>query len=373
MAQNYEIEIQAQPSIYGSKDRTIKVYFSEPEKGADKDTGLLLIFAGYGGSAKSNVYAKMRRQFADEYNLFTVQCDYFGYEYMQNDIPKVITEEMLRDTLSNAELDLLQRDYDKYSHILRGKIFRQKVELNENPDDFNDMGLMQAIDNLRTVKVVFDIIEGNGYKLNPNRIYAYGFSHGAYLAYLCNALCPDIFTGIVDNSSYLKPYYFNHSRISEVIKEGIRVDQIFIYKANKYIQDEEILYLPYLYNQFINKARIICFAGDEDGMTSLDNKKAFLSVVDNSTVDVITKMRVDRKCFKSNGHGLDADFIELFRYAYNKYFAQKELDKKKKKQSIEFKNAEFESSSFRYEVCWEDGIPLLKREKKTKTHKNECG
>lgn len=362
MAQNYEIEIQAQASIYGSKDRTIKVYFSEPQKGADKDTGLLLILAGYGGSATSNIYTKMRQQFADEYNLFTVQCDYFGYEFMQNIPADEITDEMIKETLSNAELDLLRREYDKYVHILNGKIFFQHIKLNESSDDFNDMGLMQMIDNLRALKVVIDIVMENGYTISPDRVYAYGFSHGAYLAYLCNAFCNNLFTGIIDNSSYLIPYYLNHSRDTAIVKDGIRIDQIYTYNANKYIQDEEILNLRYLYRQFKNDARIICFAGDGDFMTSLDDKKAFLSTVDNSTVDVITQKRVDMRCFKSNAHGLEADFIELFKYAYDKYFDQSPK-KEKKRRFIEYKDTFFDSSSFHYEVKWEEGIPILYRKK----------
>jgi len=200
MANSYETEVQAQPSIYLPKERTMKIAFSEPEAGVDEETGILLIIAGYGGQLSSNVYTKMRNQFADDYNLMTVQCDYFGYQYMGSDYPVVVDDELLKSSLSAAELDLLNRDYERYRHILQGKVFTQDIELGETPSDFNDMGLMQAIDNARVVKILLDIIKENGYSINEKRIYAYGFSHGGYLAYLCNAMWPGLFTGIIDNS-----------------------------------------------------------------------------------------------------------------------------------------------------------------------------
>ena len=174
MANSYETEVQAQPSIYLPKERTMKIAFSEPEAGVDEETGILLIIADYGGQLSSNVYTKMRNQFADDYNLMTVQCDYFGYQYMGSDYPVVVDDELLKSSLSAAELDLLNRDYERYRHILQGKVFTQDIELGETPSDFNDMGLMQAIDNARAVKILLDIIKENGYSINEKRIYAYG-------------------------------------------------------------------------------------------------------------------------------------------------------------------------------------------------------
>lgn len=360
MEHAYEIEVLAQPSIYSPQERTMKIYFSEPKNGIDQNTGLLLIIAGYGGNARSNVYSKMRRQFADDYNLLTVQCDYFGYEYMQNNTPIEITKYMLESVLTDAELELLQLDYDKFSHILKGKEFQQIVELDETPDHFNDMGLMQAMDNLRAVKVVTDIAENNGYMLNPYRIYAYGFSHGAYLAYLCNAFCPQRFTAIIDNSAYLTPFFLTAQRETTMMEDGLHIDLIYRYKAKDIIQDVEILSLPRVYQQFKNEAKIICYVGENDHMTALEKKKEFLNEVENTKVEVVTQSRVDRICFYSTKHGMSADFVELFRYTYAKYLTQ-DGKKRKSEKVITYDNVEYETDMFRYIVSWEDGIPILLR------------
>ena len=362
MANNYELEIQAQPSIYAPKQRTLKIYFSEPEKGVDKQTGVILLAAGYSGNANSNVFKKMRNNFADEYNALVVQCDYFGYQFMQDDYEVEITQEELEKRLTPAEKELLFRNYDKYKHLLHGKIFEQKIELGESESDFNDMGLIQAMDNLRALKVVLDIAKDNGYQLRSDRIYAYGFSHGAYLAYLCNALCPNLFRAIIDNSSYLVPRYLEKDRRFGVLSDGINVTQIFSYRAKDYVTDKEIYDLRKIYSQFENKSRIICFAGEEDHMTSLEDKKAFLNKVENSVVETVTKKRVDMSRFKNCEHGLGADFIELFKYTYAAHIEPVEKQNLRKKcEPIEFSDMSLKTELYEYQVSWESGIPVLYR------------
>lgn len=362
----YETELQAQPGIYAPAERTITMYFAEPDAGIHKDTGVLLLFANYGESAMSDKYIEMREQLADTYNLVTVQCDYFGYEYMQNNIEPNITPEVLASALSQAELTLLEDDYEQYAHILTGKIFKQDIDLEETLENFNDMGLMQAMDNLRVMKVLFDILKNNKYQINENRIYAYGTSHGAYLAHLCNAFCPGLFTGMIDNSAYLTPYYFKNSRNIPIFCDNIHIEQIVNYKASEYIQDEEILSLPQLYEQFFNQAQIICYAGEEDTITTLEDKKHFANQIEHCKVETVTKYRIDKYHFKSAKHGLDADSLALFHHAYTLYLEPKEKERKKKKNKhqIIYTDMSFETAMFRYDIKWEDEIPILYRTEK---------
>ena len=362
MANSYEIEVQAQPSIYLPQERTMKIAFSEPEAGVDEETGILLIIADYEGKLSSDVYTEIRNNFADDYNLMTVQCDYFGYQYMGDDYPVVVDDELLKSSLSAAELELLNRDYERYQHILQGKIFTQDIELCETPSDFNDMGLMQAIDNVRAVKILLDIIKENGYSINEKRIYAYGFSHGGYLAYLCNAMWPGLFTGIIDNSAYLIPFYLKKPRKFDVFQENIQIKQKMEYKAFEYVKDEQIMELPYIYSQFDNKAQIMCYAGETDGMTSLEDKKAFLNKVEHTNIATVTRYNMNREYFTTTDHGLGADFVKLFRLAYDSFLESETY--KCKQHKITMEDVEYETDMFRYKVMWEDGIPVLKRDKK---------
>lgn len=47
------------------------------------EISIFLFILGYEGNANSNAYKKMRYEFAHKYNLITIQCAYFGFEFMQ--------------------------------------------------------------------------------------------------------------------------------------------------------------------------------------------------------------------------------------------------------------------------------------------------
>ena len=90
MAKEYTLDIYGHNSIYTQDylknnydKRKFKVRFCEPDFGVNEDTGILLFVSGFGANSNSNVYKKMRQTFANKYNLITIQCDYFGNEFMQ--------------------------------------------------------------------------------------------------------------------------------------------------------------------------------------------------------------------------------------------------------------------------------------------------
>lgn len=131
MASEMEVFISAQDSIYvpgggGNKQRRLRVVFSIPEMGINAKTGILCLIPGYGDCIDSRVYHKMRTQFADEYNMAVLQCDYFGIQYMQNFEEKL---EQIVDGQMLSGKDEIQADIDTGESWL----------------DCNDMGVMQEM------------------------------------------------------------------------------------------------------------------------------------------------------------------------------------------------------------------------------------
>ena len=92
MSTEIQNRVETQPSLYDPVKRTVDYRFDIPEQGVNKDTGIMLFVGGYGATAQSNVFKKMRSLFSDKYNLITVQCNYFGHEYMW--IPKDIVGDL---------------------------------------------------------------------------------------------------------------------------------------------------------------------------------------------------------------------------------------------------------------------------------------
>lgn len=142
----------------------------------------------------------MRNEFTDKYNLITAQCEYFGIEFMKSEIgirPNEFTQEELH--LINLPSE---NGYGSTKKIIK--------KFNENKDNMNDMGHIQAMDNLISIASVIEILKNNNLVFNKNKILIYGYSHGAYLAHLCNLFSQNLFSTIIDNSAY----------ISKILRQG---------------------------------------------------------------------------------------------------------------------------------------------------------
>lgn len=331
MAISYEISEYMHNSIYVDMSehkpyscRKTNIYFSEPELGINKETGILLFIAGYGGNANSNVYKKMRDEFADKYNLVTVQCDYFGYEFMQDTksikIPEIDKKELTK-FFSNDEIEEIYNenklDFNKLLEI--GKKYNITLSVsenlsNENLYNFNDMGIMQTLDNIVAVLKVMSIMYENGHEFNTKKVIIYGHSQGAYLSYLCNRFCPTLFSAIVDNSSWLYPQYLIENRIFSYFIDNLILKVQFEYLARRINLNNKILDLNHLYSNFENTCKIISYHGVTDGLISHVEKKNFCSKISQCDYNEVTEEEVDGEIFKSTNHGLGADFLKLFDY-----------------------------------------------------------
>lgn len=361
MAKKYELEIVGQPTWYSDTPRTIKMYFSEPEQGLNEETGVLLLLAGYGGHAESRVYQKMRREFADSYNLVTVQCDYLGYRHMQGDHHMPVTEEVLKNSLSDAEYAKLLEDFQgNRASILKNALLQGYVELAETDDDYNEMGLLQAMDNLMAVKVLLDILQENGVTPPKDRMYMYGQSHGAYLAYLCNYLAPTLYAGIIENSAYLLPEYLSCDR--EVIKEGEEVSlrKLYHYQVRDERKPDLQAYdLRTLYDGMETDTIVICFHGADDTMIPLAEKKAFLETLPHAYLHEISAEDVDGEMFTSSSHSLGADLLKVFARGYQELVEKQSGSMTAK--VLPPAEKQFATDLYEYRIHWEEGIPLLER------------
>lgn len=313
MSIKYTLETVGHPSIYNPQSRKLLIEFEVPSSiVANNAPGIIILIPGYGGNIYSNVYKKMRNVFADENNFITVQCNYFGSEFMQ--------KEVLKETIAY----------------------------------FNEMGPIQAMDNLIALKCVKDYCDENEIQYNSKIVVAYGHSHGAYLAHLMNVLMPEVLSCIIDNSGWLFPDHINKSRYLYRVSETgdpVLVAQID-YLIKNIIMDREIYNLRIMYPK-INETRIISFHGVDDTLISVNDKVNFLCGVRNTSIELIGKSRIDNKIFNSSTHGLGADFLELFRYVLRNYKLESQNT------VLKFRDRIFETQYASYKIDNEDGIPIL--------------
>lgn len=168
------------------------------------ETGLLFLAPGFGGTIESNVYKKMRDVFADKYNLVTLQCAYFGEEFMQK--PESINlkngaKEVAR-YLNAAELEKFRKNPSSFFNLLSSKsgTLPFVANMNETENNFNDMGFMQAIDIVTALEAIKIILKENDLPFNEQKTIGYGHSHGAYLLHLSNRLAPHLFSYIINEA-----------------------------------------------------------------------------------------------------------------------------------------------------------------------------
>lgn len=181
MARENYMSIPAHNNIYTSEHnyRNLDIYFSEPEKGVNNATGLLLLIPGFGANPQSNIYKKMRLKLADKYNLTVIQCNYFGSQYMQSSKRVVFLDdyEQFRDIVSEHDLKLLKSENTSFESKLKtlsnySCLLRVSEVLGEDEASFNDMGFMQAMDLLTSLAAVKLIFKDNNLAFNEEKIIA---------------------------------------------------------------------------------------------------------------------------------------------------------------------------------------------------------
>ena len=259
-------------------DRKFTLYMYEPDDGINEDTGILLLIAGFGGHSNKNVYKKMRRIFANKYNLITIQCDYFGFEFMQSEIKE------------------------------------------ESIYNFCDMSFLQAMDNIYSTLYAMDYAMSKSDKINFKKIIIYGNSHGAYLAHLCN-LYSGIFTHILDNSSWLYPKYLSSYR--GITKDGNKFN--IKYLASEILgSNNPFLKLSFLYENFKNNCVIKAYHGIDDKLIKYEDKEKIFGGGYINCLELIKISTIDNNVFFSTEHSLGADYLKIFELFYNNLHFEKD-------------------------------------------------
>lgn len=376
MANDFTLEIPAQP-YWGCKNkRNVTVYFSMPEDEIIEESnqlpGICLLVAGFGGESTASVFAKMRNKYADKHNLIMVQCDYMGFEFMGKSL-QMEKDQVMHSALNNPLGFCSMEEWEHYVDE-GGVILNSKVSDNETRDNFSEMGMFQALDCIRALVSVIELLNNIGVEIDSKKIIGYGFSQGAYLLYLMNAMFPELFTLIIDNSAWIVPKYLEDERIlfsplqiGLKDKNGVVTNSIITFAlkekfhALQWIEDLEAYDLRIVCAQMSNKAKIISFHGVDDNLVSIDDKKMFLSLLENVELKIVSDKDIDGKMFKSTSHGLDADFLELFEYVVTEDNLKRWLGKYDENRDI-LVGATFKTSKYIYKLAIEDGLPVINRE-----------
>lgn len=191
--------------------------------------------------------------------------------------------------------------------------------MEESVSNMNDMGIMQAVDNINAVFSIIDNVKEKGIVLNLKNTVVYGVSHGAYLAYYCNRICPNIFKLVIDNSAYVIPNYLTNPRYLNLDYVDMKIVVLFKYLISKHIVLDEMYDLAKQYKDFTNQSYIVCLHGKNDKLISIIEKHEFADKINKMVFLEIGEEDLDGEVFCSSEHGLTGDFIKMFKFVYENF------------------------------------------------------
>lgn len=362
MAKSYDLTMAGHPNIYDDSERELPIWFCEPEAGVNSNTGILLLTSGFGESVTSDECVQARQRLADEHNFVTVQCEYFGNRFMGTQLNPSFTfkKAALQQVFTPDEWQQI----DEGDSLNMTKLLEYGVnypihlegvnQLGESLQEFNDMGMMQALDNVAAVLTVMAILDDNELPYDRSRIVAYGHGHGAYIQHLCNAMAPRLFAAQVDYHSWLFPDYLALPRVLHYQRGRMKQSILFDYLARKQPIDQELLRLPSLYRRFQNQSRLICFEDRNTDEELRIAKKSFCHQVPNATY-------IECGGIQEAAKYVDNDYYTMFDYAMNML----KLDARESA-SGELMNTQVHTAMYRYDITYNLGLPQLTRSSKSR-------
>ena len=129
---------------------------------------------------------------------------------------------------------------------------------------------------------------------------------------------------------------------------------MYDYFARNVIRDKEILNLQFLYSKFRNNCNIISYHGITDNLVNCSDKAKLCKMIDKCIYNEISQNKVDNVIFKSTNHGLDADYLKLFKYTMQEYSIQFEKDTR-----LVLENTTFQTSRYKYLISYDNIMPKI--------------
>lgn len=291
MAKIYEFTIDSHHNIYTGSERTITYSIAIPENGIAQSTALLVMSYGYGGYYNSNIFLKLMNKLPDLYDIAVVNGTFFGSNYFKND----------KITIDLSKLS----KYDEQGYVL--------VEPDETLEDFNDMGLMQAMD---TIYMTMDALEKMGSTEHPRNVIMFGSSHGGYIGHLANVLCPNLYNYLFDISAYTFPEYLPKVRVLTVDTSCLKmiIAMNFLIKRDPSIQpDHDLFNLKNWYRETTGTCKAIMFQGMHDQMVDYLEKQELADILgSNAEYVVFGPNDVDGNLIQNDEHSLGMNFEIMF-------------------------------------------------------------
>ena len=175
-----------------------------------KPKAIVFIIPGFGEDTNSGYMDKLRKYVAETFSVVAINVFYHcfysrpnngaGIEFDDNDVF------VLKDVIERYRIDFsmvkeINREVVLEKLLATDKEITISMTLVPKNNEYQNFGVMQAIDHLNVLKDIRERIEG----VNNIPVVCFGSSHGAYIAHMMVKIAPGVIDNIIDNSSYVKP------------------------------------------------------------------------------------------------------------------------------------------------------------------------
>ncbi len=391
--------IPAHPTEFADykDEREIDIYVTEPREGINDNTGIMLIIHGAGAYAESAYFEKLRKDWANRYNVITLGVNYLGTKERIDtklSFPDDSIQKLFQKLTTSQREEFLAKNEHSIDDLIvhfPNQDFLNEIfvynDIKRSIKDYCDYGFIQAIDCLYAVYYVLSLCSYYGIKINKNRIFAYGSSLGGYLAQMCLRFAPSTFRLIADNSGFVnippkEIFPVDMGATAKcVMKNGMIVSLIWsqLYSQNP---NERFYFSPDMfqirsldYSSSLDsfgklcKSQIFMFHGRDDLIVNADGKndlhKKYLEHGIESSFFCFSEKDVDNKVIKNSGHAMGADIKKLFEKYCDEYCIEEAADNDFAKQTDFDKGSviKYNTENGYFIIDYSAGVPSIKFER----------
>jgi len=325
------------------RDTSLEYRVSYPS--AEKAKAIVFIIPGFGADTNSDYMDKLREYVANTFSVVAVNVFYHCF-YSRPENGATLAFDDLDIYYLKKVIEEFNIDFSDVEEINKESVLKKLHSLNRDitismtlipkNDEYQNFGLMQAVDHLNVLKDLHKTLEGS----QNLPVVCFGSSHGGYIAHIMAKIAPATISHVVDNSSYVKaplqyvvgkesdvntPEFFLHEgklRVHCFVQSYWTTDSSSPYYFS---QDRSLMrdisnlqHIKVCAKDVKNKTNYSIYHSVEDSIAPVEDKKLLCKNLEESGYSVafhlFSKMEeIDGKLIKNLQHGMSMSIKELIK------------------------------------------------------------
>lgn len=309
-----------------------------PDRGIDRDTGLILFVTGYGMPPCGSYVRNLLTYLANRHNCIAVSVDYFGADPWRKDTCRWVPHpDFFVNLKKHYGLEVnAPKGFDARVMICQlADVLARRGVKSLNPDclflaitpQYHSMGVLPALDYLQvTHRLLQD------FTLNRRRLFVLGTSYGGYVASLMLRFAPRTFRMVVDNSGFssAEDDIWNVYGKSKINPGGLTICTMMVAAfsdvpdAPNYFTPANRLIRNLLHRPHVNESssRLYGYNSATDDIAPTATKLGLREVYAGNVpyeLEIIDQDKIDGHVFKDLSHGMHASMRGVFERSYDKF------------------------------------------------------